>query len=313
MLKYGADFFLHFQSIDRFVFRVSDLYELDRFTDKELMRRLDECHIYFLAKRPRLSIVPDSLRIADGMIKFDVEFKIRGQLKTANVAVAHGEVPASRIKMEISPYPHREIFAYDADGNKILEAILANFAHLMVNVDKDAQDLKVMYIGKGLRHSAQNRLESHSTLQRILAHINSNEPDDEVFALAHAFQFKKPLVQVVGIPTTITGYGSRARIEKVTGYKPSLDEKVSLTEAACISYFRPQYNQHYQNFPSRAHRILRPVYAADFGGILVQVDQSNIGGQKIYSDYVTSSASRVIIIDFRLAEGYESILPREHS
>jgi predicted ATPase len=36
-----------------------------------------------------------------------------------------------------------------------------------------------------------------------------------------------------------------------------LDEKVSLIETTCISYFRPQYNQHYQNFPSREHRERR--------------------------------------------------------
>jgi len=46
-----------------------------------------------------------------------------------------------------------------------------------------------MYIGKGLRHSTQDRLENPKTLQRILAQVNSNSPDDEVFALVYAFEY----------------------------------------------------------------------------------------------------------------------------
>jgi len=67
--------------------------------------------------------------------------------------------------------------------------LLANLVHLMPKVRQEAKDLEIVYVGKGLRRTAQDRLENHATLQRILAKINSNKPDSEVFALVYSFKY----------------------------------------------------------------------------------------------------------------------------
>ena len=61
--KYAAEFFLEFRSMDRFIYRVSDLHHLADFNSQELNERVDKCHIYLLCKRPRLSIVPGTIEV----------------------------------------------------------------------------------------------------------------------------------------------------------------------------------------------------------------------------------------------------------
>src|SRR4051794_17529165 len=73
--RYETEFFLEFRSTDRFLYRVSDLYELDQCINTDLRDRLDNCHIYLLGKRPRLSLVPDSVRISDA-VHLTVEYRV---------------------------------------------------------------------------------------------------------------------------------------------------------------------------------------------------------------------------------------------
>jgi hypothetical protein len=84
---------------------------------------------------------------------------------------------------------------------------------------------------------------------------------------------------------------------------------VSLIEATCISYFQTsKYNTHYLDFPKRHHRMLRPVYDADFALLSVQLDHSMIGGQRLYSQKVAPASEHLAQIDFRSLEGRSSWL-----
>ena len=79
---------------------------------------------------------------------------------------------------------------------------------------------------------------------------------------------------------------------------------MALIEASCISYIRPgQYDTHYLDFPSRAHKIFDPVYAADFSQIIVQLDNTNIGGQRLFSRDVPAASVHYIVVDLRRLEG----------
>lgn len=306
--KYPEEFYLDFRSFDRFIYRVSDLYSLDENLSNEILVRLDKCHIYLLGKRPRLSLVANSIQTTDDLVRFQVEYRLKGTTEKADVELPRKMFSPEEVIFEVSPYPHREIITRNTKGDVMAITLLANFVHLMSGVSRQAKDLDVVYVGKGLHHSAQDRLEHHSTLQKILAKINSNEPDMEVFALVYSFQYLKNLLVFKGIPTEITGDVAKERRDKAIAYKPSLDEQVALIEASIISYFQPSiFNSQFLNFPDRRQKILSEVYNADFAAIVVQLDNTNIGGQRFYSQNVPPESTHYIIVDFRQIEGKHSL------
>jgi hypothetical protein len=310
-LKYPVEFFLEFRSVDRFLYRVSDLYQLDKVTSQEVLARLDNCHVYLLGKRPRLSILPDSVHATAKGVRFVVEYRLGSTTHHSPV-----EIPRSYLRPEeklfgASSYPHRELISYSANGDVLGYTLLANIVHIMPSVRQEARDLEVVYVGKGVRRSAQDRLENHATLQRLLAEINSNEPDAEVFSIVYSFKYLKNALALKGSSAEFDGTVARKHREKALKFQISLDEQVSLIEASIISYFQPtEYNMHYLDFPSRRHQILRKVYDSDFAAIVVQLDNTNIGGLRLYSKTVQPDSTHDIIADFRRLERRSSLFDR---
>lgn len=312
--KYPEEFILEFTSIDRFIFRASDVFTLHENTRQEYLDRLDNCHVYFLTKRPRLSLVPETVQATSDTVSFDVQWSSKGAKQQCTVTVPRDYFNTAEHSFAVSPYPHRELISYGADGKAIVHTLLAPATHLFDNLSDEARDLEVVYIGKGLRNSARDRLTHHETLQKILGDISSNDPDAEAFAVVHGFKFRKPVAVFKGIPAEITGDKLAARRKKAVEYHPSLEEQVSLIEATCISYFQTnKYNTHYLDFPKRHLRILRPVYDADFALLSVQVDHSRVGGQRLYSQKVAPASEHLAKIDFRLLEGKLSLTQRPRS
>jgi hypothetical protein len=301
--KYSTEFVLEFLSEDRFLYRISDLYELKELIDQELLRRLEDCHLYLLAKRARISIMPESFQTTDEAIRFIVEYKRDGVQCRSKVDVPRRLVGPDEVFFEASAYPHRELVSRNSTGEIVARTLLANYAHLIPEIEESARDLEVMYVGKGLSRSANDRMANHATLQKILAHIHSNEPDAEVFALAYAFQYRKNAISLLSVQAEIRGDAAKQRRQRALDYKPKLEEQVSLIEASVISYFRPDFNEHYLGFPDGKERILRGVYNADFAAILVQLDNTNIGGPRVYSKKVPPRAVHEIVVDFRQLEG----------
>jgi hypothetical protein len=178
--KYSEEFILTFKSVDRFIFRASDIWAIDDHVASESRARLDRCHIYALCKRPRLSLVPNTLQFGTDRVSFEVECRVEGVPHKAGFSIGREAFFPDEHAFEVSAYPHRELISRDKDGQVIVETLPATFAHLIPGLPEKARDLEVMYIGKGLSQSAQDRLKSHETLQRVLGDINSHDPDAEV-------------------------------------------------------------------------------------------------------------------------------------
>jgi hypothetical protein len=241
--KYSTEFFLTFRSVDRFVFRASDVWALDHHVAKESRERLDNCHLYMLCKRPRLSLVPGTLEFGSDRVSFQVECKIGGALHRASFNVAREAFISEERTFEISAYPHRDLVSRDQHGQIIVETLPATFAHLIRELPDEARDLEVMYIGKGLSKSAHDRLKQHETLQRILGDINSHDPDAEAFVLVYAFKYTKDLTAFSNLPVEIAGEAAKQHRRRAMDYRPSLEERVALVEATCIGHFQPnRYN-----------------------------------------------------------------------
>ena len=173
--KYPTEFVLELYSVDRFLHRVSDLYELGELVDPELFERVNNCHLYLLGTRPRISVLPDSLQATDEIIQFAVEYKCAG-VRHESLA----EVPRSLfLPREVSfaaPYPHRELVTRDSNGNVVTQTLLANYAHLIPGAEQCAEDMEIVYVGKSLRRSANDRLANHNTLKLDPAALSGSGP-----------------------------------------------------------------------------------------------------------------------------------------
>jgi hypothetical protein len=73
--KYSAEFILRFRSIDRFVYRAADLHQLRELTSEETLNRLDECTIYLVCARPRISVDPQSVRTIETTVAMDLVWR----------------------------------------------------------------------------------------------------------------------------------------------------------------------------------------------------------------------------------------------
>jgi|SRR5690348_10570626 len=305
--KYQYEYILDFQSNDRFLYRVSDLEATGEFGE-ELRQRLDKCQIYVLARRPRLTIVPGSIESTSAVVRLKVQYHLAGLLHQVGLDIPRHLFKSEEVTFEASEYPHRSLISRNDQGKAIVESVLGTFVEFMPGVHQQAKDLEVLYIGKGVHKNAQDRLRSHSTLQRILAELMTNQPDNELSVLVYAFEYhKRGLRFAAGFSHEITGDVAKRRSKKAMAYRPSLGEQISLIEASCISYFQPPYNTHYLNFPSREYKLLAPVYKADFAAVAVQLDNTNIGGQQLYSSIIKPDSTHYIVVDFRRLEGKPSI------
>jgi hypothetical protein len=83
--KYPTEFLLEFRSADRFLYRISDLRDLSDLPYQNFLERLDNCHIYLLGKRPRLSVAPASIQATAEAVRFNVEYKLAGAICQAAI------------------------------------------------------------------------------------------------------------------------------------------------------------------------------------------------------------------------------------
>jgi hypothetical protein len=284
--------YLDFRSVDRFLYRIRDLDQLSDNVPQKLISRLDHCHLYMICKRPRLSVVPNSVTWDDQSIWLKVSCAVKGVTYEGAIRINRPAELHEAMSFIASGFPHRELLAIGHDGRVIQEMLFANLAHFIDPLPSFTKQLEVLYIGKGLSKNAQDRLASHQTLQRVLAEINAEDPESEVFALVFRFDYRR---SAGGIVTNETEAMSVLK-SKTTRYEPTLDEQVSLVEAAAISYFRTdKFNSHYIDFPATDTEAARSARKAGAAYIVVQIDTDGIGGVQFFSQRIEPQATHYIV------------------
>lgn len=254
-----------------------DISKLDK--EREEVRELaEDCHIYIIAKRPRLRFVPNSFTWSGGVTNGKLACIDGGTLKEINFTM-QGE-PA--LDIVYAPYPHRTI-----DLTKDGEVIYTLPAHLMPNMFMttdmpSVNELEIVYIGMAYgdgNRSAKDRLKSHSTLQQVLADMSADEPDAE--ALIIMVQYAPPLVMMHfdGREKSLDPDADRDPVGDIRSAEKLINRRIetSLAEAGLIRYFQPRYNEKYKNnFPSAAHTITEELYTIDFLAFVVELDTEDI-------------------------------------
>ena len=244
---------------------------------------LSRCHIYVIAARPVVRYCPDSVSHENDRF---------GGVLTYSVGGAKRALPFDgyRWKLEddasqlVCPYPHLEVHAINPLG-KLVTYMPANvIATVYSRSDAERDDLnafQVLYVGQAIgdgSRGAMDRLISHSTLQKILARLPYDHPDQEIALFMYQFDHSNILSSNGNTESAIDSEDNESRLQKVIANPPEKKEMIGVIEAALIRYFQPEYNEKFKNsFPRTTQKTLKPYYDLDITGLIVELDSSDLG------------------------------------
>ena len=262
----------------------------------------DRCHIYLFCQHPAFSYTKDTFLYYDGHINGEITYRIEGDVK---------KVPFRRpfplldgaVKVELSPYPYREIHTTGKDG-KILRSLPASVLCLTSPIrlqDPEIGKFEVLYVGQAFadgKRSAFERLKSHSTLQKTLADAQYHAPDNEVYLFMFEYVPYRVITQMDGrADVAIKGIRDKERFFSIFDNPLTEHQQVCLIEAGLIRYFAPKYNEIYKNsFPSPTQKILAQCYELDFSALIVEINTDELD-LSLHSQRVAARMHHIAQID----------------
>ena len=269
---------LNFYSDGVILLHAKDIKKVDQ-QPPEVVAIANDCHIYLIVKRPRLSYVPGSVihgeENSTGRMKYtckgvprEFEFRLDGK--------------ANADSLEVSEYPHSDLKLI-RDGKVVFTAP----AHLTSMIcdyieDPSVRDLDVQYVGMSYadgKRSAKDRLQSHATLQQVLADLNHESPESEILLLLVQYESPQTIITFDGRDKNLRLEDDRNVVADLRRQQKEITEdlQIALIEASLIKYFQPHYNDKYKkHFPNPSQKILDEVYDIDFGAISVEINTEDV-------------------------------------
>lgn len=315
--KFMAEPGLHLYSGGASVLRPSDVY---RFGKEPAFRELLQgCNIYLIARRPRISLDPTSLKIVDGMYVHGW-FRVHGEEPGSferfafyqdrpKVRLADG-MPMRFVRVEAMSSAGLEIKLMDEYGNTGLTPVNALIADSRHSLGSHC-NLEVLYVGQAFGDNgsrlAIDRTAVHSTLQRILAETLDEKPHHEILLMLFRYEHAKNMFCTAGDPDVEVSASWEQEYEMLSkGNKLTLPRKarIALAEAALISYFKPRYNVMLQDAfniqKTKKLKFLREVLKMDFSALTVEINTSTFGS-KLYSDFARAKELKDIFPEDAIA------------
>lgn len=248
----------------------------------------DSCHIYIITKIPSISFSKESFKYEEGVLSGYISYSILGEKKEFPFEL---EFPLldDAVRLELSPFPHKEFKTYGQDGEVVryLQANTVCIASGMHLDNSELCELEVLYVGLSIgdgRRTAFERLQSHSTLQKILATEQYNDPESEVFVVTMEYVDYQIITSMSGSEELDKdAINEDDRFFSIMDNPLSIKQQISLIEAGLIRYFQPKYNEIYKDsFPSSSHKVLQGCYKLDFSGLIVEINTDKLRF-KLYS------------------------------
>lgn len=281
------------QGVESFLAMYLDKYQFVLGADLEGYAKSNEmfskdipCNIYFILKRPKVTIDPDSFESQGKEVKFNLIVHQPNSYSVINIV---SEIKNAESKLELyTEYPYN-LFAIGHNRKLLLVArpsSLIDNISAESNVKSDILDYEILYIGqaygKNGKRTALDRLASHETVQKIYTHALTNNPDSDIWVmLTHfsqvstLFSFEAELLKNPEI--------SNKEEEKINdflkneGLKFSEKQKINFTEAALIKLFEPPYNSEFKNsFPDKNHKSYTECYSLDVRALMVELETSGM-------------------------------------
>ena len=248
--------------------------DLDRL-DEHLPEREGNFHLYFIGRRPRISVSVAHFQFTPTLIQGRFLVQRGMNLEPHDFECAQFEAtPAVALESE---WPHTSFRFNDKDGKAILEGRAALIAPLLASsLERDAA-IEILYVGQSYGEqgelSAEGRLQKHATLQKILGETSRRSPDQEVWLLLAEFDavlatsISGKLANALDADTAAEG----RKIAAVTERTFSGKQFVAFVEAAFINYFQPPFNKTFRElFPHPSHSTYREYYDIDLNALTVR-------------------------------------------
>jgi hypothetical protein len=238
------------------------------------------CHIYLIGRRPRVVIMPESVQFKDGLVigEFIIQ---RGAISEKHGFSTANIFGTEKLKFEC-PYPHSEFKIADAAGNGLMWGKVALLVAMLDSNFWALLDFEVLYVGQSYgdegNRSAPDRLQSHSTLQKIYAEAIRLSPDKEIWISLWSFETLL-LSSFDGMAKTYgtTDEQDTQHLEKVLNTQITEQQKINFTEAALIRYFQPEYNILFKDtFPNPAHKTYAECYDIDLNLVSVELQTETL-------------------------------------
>ncbi|MFC5551790.1 hypothetical protein [Massilia aerilata] len=242
----------------------------------------EDCHIYLILTRPRLCYVPGSIVIGERETVGKMQYTSKGVPHQFEFRL-NGKPNADEVK--ISEYPHSDLLLI-RDGEISLRAP-AHLISMMCNYveEPSVRDFEVQYVGMSYadgKRSARDRLQSHSTLQQVLADLSHDSPESEVLLALVQYEAPQTIMTFDGRDKSLKLEDDRDVVSALRRQEEKITEdlQISLIEAGLIKYFQPPYNDKYKNrFPHPTQKILEEVYDIDFGALTVEINTESINAR----------------------------------
>jgi hypothetical protein len=262
----------------------------------------DASHIYLICQHPALSYSAKGFLYKDEYIEGQITYEVEGQARTLPFR-RHFPLLDGASKLALSPYPHREVRTFDNTGNivRYFPASALCFASHMHGGHEELGAFEVLYVGQAFgdgKRSAFERLQSHSTLQKILAEAQYQAPNKEILLFLFEYVPYRVINQMDGRnKEAIADKTDSARFYSILENPLTAHQQICLAEAALIRYFAPHYNEIYkETFPSDSHKILEQCYALDFSALVVEINTDELDF-RLYSRNVEPKWHHISQID----------------
>lgn len=274
-------------------YQILQQQELDYFVkNQNKFTEENPCNLYFILKRPRVTINPDYFKKSDEYFEVELKIQVRDKFIPKVIRIGHSKLSdAVSINAEY-PYNYFKLNLENGQAIQTKVGALVDILQHEVNEVDPLLDYEVLYIGQAYgedgKRTAIDRIPEHSTLQKIYNEAIINSPDSEIWIMLCSFE-QKNIAHTNGRINTPIEFEAED-IERLAKFSNPDDmaisehQRINFTEAALINLFKPKFNKDFKNtFPSPAHDSYSECYDLDINGIGVEMDMSSYN-RWLYSD-----------------------------
>jgi hypothetical protein len=273
-------------------YQILQQQELKVFSKMGVFTESDPCHIYFILKRPRITIDPNYFISKESY--YELRFKI--QIKEEYVLEIHRfyHPENNKVVKIFSEYPNNYFTAISETGDiaYIKVGAFLDTIQQEANYNSPLLDYEVLYIGQSYgedgKRTAIDRLYNHPTLQYIYNEAITKFPDSEIWLMLANFG-QKNLTSVIG-GVNIYPENESDEFSRFMGFldsdkmKINENQKINFTEAALINLFKPPFNKDYKHtFPSMTHVSYKDCYRLQINSLTINLDLSDYN-RWLYTD-----------------------------
>jgi hypothetical protein len=287
--KYGVESFI-LMYLNKYQFVMGS--DLPLYSEREkFFTDENPCNIYFILRRPKVSVDPNSSIIKGKNASLDFFIHVEENKIKCSLDFKFKEAKGKLIFFTKYPY---NLFTFSSDSGTHFIArpsTVLDTESLRIDSENDILDYEILYIGQAYgkdgKRTAIDRLAAHETLQRIYADSLTTYPDSDIWIMLTNFTQMSLLVSGDSDETDETKIVEDSKIEHIftnNGIKFSEKQIINFTEAALIKYFEPKYNIEFKDsFPSTKHTSYSECYELDVRAIGIEINSDEMT-KKIYTN-----------------------------